>query len=134
MIGLGSDKNNLNCTIQKSQTPHPSFPEILKSRPSAVHTARSPQPYLQKEAGGRRSEVVSTHCLRLCLRRVTHTKSHMWNTLYLLAFYKSFIMEGCSSLFYGENYIFYKDSFLTILRSSKKITNSNQKCLNMTKK
>ena len=103
----------------KISNPTPQFSWDLEI--PLLSCARSPQPYLQKEAGGRTSEVVSTHCLRLCLRRVTHTKSHMWNTLYLLAFYKSFIMEGCSSLFYGENYIFYIDSFLISPRSSKKI-------------
>ena len=65
-------KNNLNCTIQKSQTPHPSFPEILKSRPSAVHTARSPQPYLQKK--------LVVEDLKWYLRTACHCVYVAWHT------------------------------------------------------
>ena len=119
MIGLGSDKNNLNCTIQKSQTPHPSFPEILKSRPSAVHGHLNHICKKKLVVEGLKWYLrTACHCVYVAW----HTRNHTCGTHSICwLFYKSFIMEGCSSLFYGENYIYYIDFFLISPRSSKKI-------------
>ena len=129
-------KNNLNCTIQKSQTPPPSFPEILKSRPSAVHTARSPKPYLQKEGGGRRSEVkwyLRTACD--CVYVAWHTRNHTCGTHSIC-----WLFTNPSSwkvvLHYSTGKITFSTKTLSweVFDLQKKITNSIQKCLNMTKK
>ena len=75
--------NTLHYTIQKSRTPHPSFPEILKSRPSAVHTARSPQPYLQKKLVVERLKWSGIYALPATVftSRDTHEITHVEHTL-----------------------------------------------------